>query len=554
MPSIPYPEQARVPLPGSERKPFNALGNPRLPFVTVEPESVKVLPKSRHLTISVLVKRKTPLDSTSFGTQVLTHEQFAERHGADPDAVAAVKQFAEAFNLQVEPEIHESRRTVQLTGSVEAMEKAFGTTLSDTKTAHGDLRVRQGPLTVPEELAPHLVAVLGLDNRPQTTPHNRLAIPRSTNISYTPVQVASLYNFPATGGAGQTIGLIELGGGFKQADLEIYFRALSQNPPTVNAISVDKAKNKPSGANGADGEVLLDIEVAAAVAPGVSIAVYFAPNTDQGFTDAISTAVHDTSRKPGVISISWGGPESTWTQQAITAMDEACQAAAALGITITVACGDSGATDGVTDGANHVDFPASSPHVLACGGTKLVGTGAGIYAKITSEVVWNELANNEGATGGGVSDVFPLPTWQAQAKVPAPTVSGGGRGLPDVSGNADPATGYSVRVDGENTVIGGTSAVAPLWAGLITVINAAKGKTSGFLNPTLYAAKESSAFHDITSGTNGAFIAGPGWDACAGLGTPIGTGVQTVLGGTPVHTTGKPVKSGDGLGDKRHHN
>ncbi len=546
MPSIPYAEQRRVPLPGSDRKPFNEENNPRLPFATPEVVSTKVMPEHEHLTISVLVRRKNPIDTTALGTAVLTDEQFTERHGADPVAVEAVRQFAEAFDLQVEPETHSGRRTVQLTGPVNAFEKAFGTTLTVARTSHGNLRVRKGGLTVPEELLPFITAVLGLDNRPQAKPHSRLAVPHAANISYTPVGVAGLYGFPTTGGAGQTIGLIELGGGYKTADVETYFRGLGQNPPVLSAVSVDKAKNKPSGANGADGEVLLDIEVAGAVAPGATIAVYFAPNTDQGFLDAITTAVHDTARKPGVISISWGGPESTWTQQSLTAMDEACQAAAALGITITVACGDSGSTDGVTDGANHVDFPASSPHVLACGGTKLVGTNT----TITSEVVWNELTVNEGATGGGVSDIFALPAWQAASKVPAPTTSTGGRGLPDVAGNADPSTGYKVRVDGEDTVIGGTSAVAPLWAGLITAANAANGTKAGFLNPTLYAAKEATVFRDITSGTNGAFNAGVGWDACTGLGSPVGTAVQSVLAAAAKTAAG----GGDstGTGDKRH--
>jgi kumamolisin len=143
--------------------------------------------------------------------------------------------------------------------------------------------------------------------------------------------------------------------------------------------------------------------------------VYFTPNTDQGFTDAITTAIHDETNKPSVISISWGGPESTWTAQAMTALDAACQSAAALGVTVTVAAGDNGSTDGAK--GNNVDFPASSPHVLACGGTKLDANGA----TIVSEVVWNELANNDGATGGGVSNFFPLPTWQANSKVPAPS-------------------------------------------------------------------------------------------------------------------------------------
>jgi len=261
--------------------------------------------------------------------------------------------------------------------------------------------------------------------------------------------------------------------------------------------------------------VMLDIEVAASVAPGAKIAVYFTPNTDQGFIDAITTAVHDTTNKPSVISISWGGPESSWTAQSLAALDAACQSAAALGITITVAAGDDGSTDGGT--GNNVDFPASSPHVLACGGTKLVASGA----TISSEVVWNELASQEGATGGGVSNVFPLPSWQANANVPASSASAGGRGVPDVAGDADPNAGYTIRVDGETMVIGGTSAVAPLWAGLIAVANQQLGKPVGFVQPALYAAKAATAFSDITQGNNGAFSAGPGWDACTGLGSPI---------------------------------
>ena len=161
--------------------------------------------------------------------------------------------------------------------------------------------------------------------------------------------------------------------------------------------------------------------------------------------------------------------------------------------------------------------------MLACGGTKLVGAGAAI----TSEVVWNEDANNEGATGGGVSVLFAKPAWQANASVPASGTSAGGRGVPDVAGDADPATGYTVRVDGQTMVIGGTSAVAPLWAGLLALANAANGHDAGFVNPTLYSTP--AAFRDITQGNNGAFKAGLGWDACTGLGSPVAPAVIKAL-------------------------
>jgi len=293
----------------------------------------------------------------------------------------------------------------------------------------------------------------------------------------------------------------------------------------VTAVLVDHAHNHPTGPDGADGEVMLDIEVAAAVAPKALIAVYFAPNTDQGFLDAITRAVHDTVHKPSVVSISWGSAESNWTPQAMQQFDGAFQDAAALGVTICCAAGDNGSSDGVNDGRAHVDFPASSPHALACGGTKLVASGN----SITSEVVWNE--GPDSATGGGISDVFDLPSWQANAHVPHSANPGGrvGRGVPDVAGDADPASGYQVRVDGQDFVIGGTSAVAPLWAGLIALLNQRLGHSVGYLNPLLYGSA-AAALRSITSGDNGQYKAGPGWDPCTGLGTPDGVKLAAALG------------------------
>lgn len=503
-----FRQQQRVPLAGSERATFERAPAESTPAVEDE-----------QATVSVVLRPKASLDRHAMtpGGR-LSREQFASQYGADPAALQLVKAFAAEFGLRLD-ESAPGPSTVYLTGTLDQLQEAFGVKLGRHREANRTYRVRSGSIYIPQELDGSILAVIGLDNRPQAKPHFRVASPHAKAVSYTPAQVAGLYSFPAkASAAGQTIGLIELGGGFREADITAYFKGLGLPVPTVVASSVDGAANTPGSADGADGEVMLDIEVCGAVAPGAQIVVYFAPNTDQGFIDAVSAAVHDTTHRPSVISISWGGPESTWTTQAASALDAACQAAAAVGVTITVACGDNGSTDGVSGTANHVDFPASSPHVLACGGTTLRESGT----KIKSETVWNELAANEGATGGGVSTLFPLPTWQANANVPA-----GGRGLPDVAGDADPSTGYQVRVDGKSMVIGGTSAVAPLWAGLIALANQANGRDAGFVNPTLYEAP--SSFHDITVGNNGGFSAGPGWDACTGLGSPIGTSVIATL-------------------------
>jgi kumamolisin len=465
----------------------------------------------------------------------LSRKEFERLHGADPDSIARVESFAREHKLTVK-EKSPARRTVILSGTVTAMNQAFGVELKQYEHPDGNYRGRTGAVQLPTALQGVVEGVFGLDNRPQAKPHFRRrrglrgARAAAVSLSYTPIQVATLYNFPTgVDGSGECIGLIELGGGYNPTDLSNYWGQLNlTETPTVSAVSVGNGSNNPTGdPNGPDGEVMLDIEMSGSIAPGAKIVVYFAENTDAGFLNAITTAVHDSTNNPSVISISWGGPESSWTQQALTSMDEACQAAAAIGVTICVAAGDDGSTDGVTDGLNHVDFPASSPNVLGCGGTELVASGT----TSTSETVWNELANNEGATGGGISDVFPLPTWQNGANLP-PSANPNhniGRGVPDVAGDADPNTGYVTLVDGQPDVIGGTSAVAPLWAGLIALINESIGKPVGFINPLLYQ-NPNGDFNSITSGNNGAYSAGPGWNPCTGLGSPIGVQVAVALG------------------------
>lgn len=462
----------------------------------------------------------------------LTREQFARAHGAAEADVEKVRKFATEYGLKVVSE-NRATRTVKLSGTVQAFNQAFGANLRQYRHASGNFRCRTGNLTIPGDLDGVIQAVLGLDNRPQAKTHFRIrkSAPnrqaQAAAVSYSPVQVAQAYDFPSgSNGTGQCIGIVELGGGYNTSDLSSFFSGLGIAMPNVTAVSVDGATNSPTGdPSGPDGEVELDIEVSGAVAPGAQIAVYFAPNTDQGFIDAVTTAAHDTTLKPSVISISWGGPEDSWTQQSRDALNSACQDAATMGVTVLVASGDSGASDG--ESGLVVDFPAASPYVVGCGGTKLTLSGN----TISTEQVWNETSAGEGATGGGVSEVFALPTYQSSANVPAAPNGFAGRGVPDVAGDADPETGYNVIVDGQQSVIGGTSAVAPLWAGLFALINQALGANVGYINPLLYAAKEEATFHDITSGNNDGYSAGVGWDACTGLGSPDGSALLTALGG-----------------------
>ena len=340
-------------------------------------------------------------------------------------------------------------------------------------------------------------------------------------VNYTPKQLAAFYGFPAAfTGSGKNVAVIELGGGYVQTDLDGYFKSLGLSVKPVIFHAISGGVNSPGDPNGPDGEVMLDLCVIGGMAPGVQLHCYMAPNTDAGFLAAIVQATHD---KMDAISISWGAAEDDWSAASLTSFNAALQAAANAGITVTVASGDNGSTDGET--GPHVDFPASSPWVLACGGTSLPSLSP------SSEVVWND-GSNGGATGGGVSAQFAIPTYQAKAGVP-----GGGvkRGVPDVAGNADPNTGWMIMIDGQNTVIGGTSAVAPMWAAIAAVLSQALGKNVGLLNPELYQLP-AGVMHDITSGNNGTYTAKSGWDCCTGLGTPNVTKLLAALVGTPAPT------------------
>jgi len=488
----------------------------------------------------------------------LSREEFADALGADPADVAKVGEFAQEHGLMVMAS-NLAQRTVKLGGTVASFDAAFGVKLQNFKARGVAYRGRTGAITIPKGLKNIICGVHGLDNRPVASPHFRMRSKRKGGVSpknaadgsLAVSDITKLYNFPSgLTGKGQCIALIELneqdrqgkiiGTGFKASDIAAFFQKAKIPAPKVVSIGVDGGKNLP-GFSDADGEVVLDIEVAGAAAPGSTIAVYFAPNTTQGFIDAVKAAAHDNVRKPSVISISWGGPEDPdgqVSQQFFDGMNEAFQDAAEMGVTVLCAAGDNGSPDmqpSDWDGKPHADFPSSSQLAIACGGTKLTGSGT----KIQSEVVWNE--GQRGGGGGGVSNAFRLPPYQAKANVPKSPKGKKRRGVPDVAGVADPATGYEVLLNGKSAVFGGTSAVAPLMAALVARINqrlvGKSGKTAGFLNPLLYGTA-SSAFRDVTTGNNdiyqklkGKYTAGKGWDACSGLGVADGSKLLTALGG-----------------------
>ncbi|TYL98191.1 S8/S53 family peptidase [Bradyrhizobium rifense] len=432
---------------------------------------------------------------------------------------ARITKFASENGLSVVKQ-DPSRRLVKLAGPADKLEAAFRTKLHYYNDGAAAFRARTGALSAPADVVGSIEAVLGLDTRPIAKPKLKRHIDPHAINGHLPTEIAKLYGFPTGTGAGQCIAIIELGGGFRDADNQMAFASMGLQTPVVTAISVSGGSNRPGIDLNADGEVALDIQVAGAVASGASIAVYFAPNTTQGFVDAITRAVNDQQSRPSVISISWGSSESNWTAQGLAAMNSALKDAAQRGVTVLAAAGDNLATDGVGDGRAHVDFPASNPYVLGCGGT-LIDVQGGTIAK---ESVWNH--GGQG-TGGGISDKYPVPGYQSEANIPRSVNSDHrvGRGVPDMAADADPRSGYRVVVGGSGTTIGGTSAVAPLFAGLIALVNESAGRSVGFIHPNIYGAPQ--AFRQTKTGNNkdggvGYATMGAAWNACTGLGAPDG--------------------------------
>jgi Pro-kumamolisin, activation domain len=490
------------------------------------------------VSVSVRVRRRSNASAlpsaVARGRGVLSRREFAERFGAAERDLLQVAAFARSYGLSVTEE-SVPRRTLVLCGTVGQASRAFGVELGRYEAGEETYRGHEGSVYVPAHLFAIIEGVFGLDNRQMARRGGATVTLEQETIALTPPEVAALYDFP-TGidASGQTIGLIEFTSdvdplsGYQPSDINAFFAKLGLPTPNLTDVGVDGAVNP--GIDPRDlamfAGVVCDIDVAGSVAPGASIAVYFAPGTEQGWVDVISTAVHDANNTPSVLAIAWGWAEREWSRAAIDAVSATFQEAAQLGLTVLASSGNGGSPGWMEDGLAHVFYPASDPFVTSCGGTLIWD----VSDSSPSEMTWRDFAVVPfEATGGGVSDIFDPPAWQAWAGVPASVNGNGrvGRGVPDVAGHGG---NYAVVWDGATALSsGGPDVVPSLYAGLVSLINSALGEPVGYLNPDLYTFAQGYVFRDINDGfdnsvdpsfsTASGYIAGPGWDACTGLGS-----------------------------------
>ncbi len=516
--------------------------------------TVQLRSKASDLTMDRTLKR------IALGRQApLSDQQFMDKFGASEQSLSELSKFASNNGLKISEADLRSGRVV-LSGETGSFARAFQTNLSQYDLHGLSIRGREGALMVPNSLANHIEGIYGVDNRPQANFYSKVLgsapqeAPKTTGSGqsnkvalraenpapapaepapapiepkkaggYMPNEVADAYQFPqGTTGKGQGVAIIQLGGGVDMANEQAYYKAHGLKTPDIKVISVNGAKTKAGFDAAADGEVSLDSQVIGAVAPNAKQALIFAPNSDRGFIDAITRATFpEKGENPNqVISISWGAPMESWTEQGRRGMNLAFKKAALKGLSVFAASGDDGAINASPSRTFQVDYPAADPYVTGTGGTRLTIQNG----KIASEVAWNN-GLGRGAGGGGISP-DPVPDYQVGLKMPANANKTGipGRGVPDVAGNADPVTGYRIRVGGSESIIGGTSAVSPLYAALAARLNEGlgPGKQVGFMNPFLYKhgmAGTAKFYNDIIKGDNNGYNTGPQWDAVTGWGS-----------------------------------
>ncbi|MGH7047328.1 MAG: S53 family peptidase [Stellaceae bacterium] len=513
---------------------------------------------SKWIELTVGVRRLKPLPDLSAldmkppgERRYMTRDQLRSGYGSDPSAVAKIEKFAADHHLVVTRDERASAR-LGLAGTAANVSVAFGVKLLDYSHPElGEFHARTGPVALPAEVGDAITGVFGLNNhrvmhrrpRPRQKIDTRTAM-AATRSWFIPTELAGIYNFPDADASGQCIGLLEFGGGVETSDVTAYFQKIGVAAPTVEIVAVDGVATDPTADPDSTGEVMLDIDVAGALAGGAKLAVYFSTFDEKGLVDILSAVINDDVNDPGVLSVSWGWDENQpfngsnilWSPAVIDHVNQSLLAVAQLGVTVCVSTGDDGSEAQVKDGNAHINFPATSPYVLAVGGTTLHARKSTNGQLAVTETVWNDGPGS--GTGGGVSDLTPVPSWQ-EGRVPRSINAGNfaGRAIPDVAANADPATGYLVMSGGQPGIVGGTSASAPLWGSLITRINALlKGRVGNF-NALLYGTiGPGGVLRDITSGNNdtdglleGQFQAGAGWDACTGWGVPDGAKLLSAL-------------------------
>jgi len=502
---------------------------------------------STETTISIYLKRdkhdngmslKEYADAIAAGTHhVLSHDEFVYQFGTVQDEMDLVIEWATRNGLTVISS-SAATATVKVSGAAEQFNSLFGITLKTAKTDDGyDYQTYDGTVTIPTDIDDVVQMVLGFDTKPifknraisvnidpaveSTNEVNPRAYP--TKVAVTPIQVANAYNVPAGDGYGGCVGILEFtsGGyviGYNNADVTNSFTRIGLTPPTV----VDVLVNGATRSQTSDGETMLDIYCAGGVVPKAKIVVYTAPNTGQGFYDAIMATSTDTTNMPSAIGISWGSDENGTYGDYLT---NAFQACVAVGITCFTSAGDTGATNLVPD------YPATNAYQIASGGTALY----------LNNGVWNaeEAWTTNGAGGGGISGFVDLPSWQSGLTYTTITAGGTGspaalpkRGYPDVSAPGDPSTGYQFYLNGTLVQYGGTSAGAPFLAGMLCRLTQLWGRRTSFANTLFYA--NTQAFTDITVGNNRAgyttgYTTTAGWDACTGLGSPKGNEIYKLF-------------------------
>ena len=449
----------------------------------------------------------------------LTKSQLVAHYRANPATLDRLFRFVAAHGLSAR-QTDATGNLIVLTGTYGQARRAFRPDhLGLYRKGKREFVARSGHLHLPSEIAEDVVAVMGFDNR--TVPVRHFYSPQpadaTANGAYEPAEVAKLYNFPSgLSGRKQTVGIIALGGGFDEDCLKDYFaRKGIQRTGSLTAVSVDGTPNDASMGDDTDyndrvREVHADIEIIGSIAPAANIVVYFASYQDiTGLQLALRHAVNDPANAASVISVSWHFPEDiasgTYKGQ-LDSINQTLEMAKVGNVTVCVASGDYGAYEDESKPAQAVvSVPACSPFALACGGTSWPKNGA--------EQAWE-------GSGGGYSSYFGKPSYQSSI-----TTIGTNRGVPDVSAVADP--GYMFYVHGSDFPCGGTSVAAPLWAGLIALLNETVGKPVGFVNPVIYA--NANALTDITTGGNAHFEAAAGWDPVTGLGSPKGSDLNKLF-------------------------